>query len=126
MVKQVINKIPLSPHYIGENNITYPVQLIVTDSAGCSDTAVKFIKTVTNCYIAVPSAFTPNNDGLNDYLYPLNAYKATNLLFKVYNRFGKLVFETKDWTKKWDGKINAIPQPQGTYVWILTYTDANK
>ncbi len=116
---------PLSPHYIAENNATYPVQLVVTDSAGCSDTAVKFIKTVSNCYIAVPSAFTPNNDGLNDYLYPLNAYKATNLLFKVYNRFGKLVFETKDWTKKWDGKIKGILQQQGTYVWILSYTDTN-
>ena len=55
-------------------------------------------------YIAGPSAFTPNNDGLNDYLYPLNAYKATNLLFKVYNRFGKLVFETKDCTKKMEWK----------------------
>ncbi|HYJ64794.1 MAG TPA: gliding motility-associated C-terminal domain-containing protein [Parafilimonas sp.] len=116
---------PLPPHYMGEKNITYPVQLVVTNSAGCSDTAIKFIKTVTNCYIAVPSAFTPNNDGLNDYLYPLNAYKATNLLFKVYNRLGKLIFETKDWTKKWDGKINGISQPQGTYVWVLTYTDAN-
>lgn len=116
---------PLTPHYFAENDITYPVQLIVTDSAGCFDTAVKFIKIVTNCYIAVPSAFTPNGDGLNDYLYPLNAYKATNLLFKVYNRYGKLVFETKDWTRKWDGRLNGILQSQGTYVWVLTYSDAN-
>lgn len=116
-------KNPSLPHYSYEGSITYPIQLIVTDFAGCADTAVKIIKTVSNCYIAVPSAFTPNNDGVNDYLYPLNAYKATNLSFSVFNRFGKLIFYTKDWTKKWDGKINNIPQPAGTYIWILNYVD---
>ena len=79
------------------------------------------IKVLYNCYIAVPSAFTPNGDGLNDYLYPLNAYKADNLEFRVFNRWGQLVFETKDWTKKWDGKITGNPQAPGTYVWMLRY-----
>jgi gliding motility-associated-like protein len=117
---------PPPQHYaFAENNIQYPVQLIVVDSAGCVDTIVSVVKVINNCYIAVPSAFTPNHDGLNDYLYPLNAYKATNLTFKVYNRFGHIVFETNDWTKKWDGTINGMPQPAGTYVWILNYTDAS-
>jgi gliding motility-associated-like protein len=117
---------PSPQHYaFAESNRQYPVQLIVTDSAGCADTTLSIIKAVSNCYIAVPSAFTPNHDGLNDYLYPLNAYKATNLTFKVYNRFGHIVFETNDWAKKWDGTINGTPQPAGTYVWTLNYTDAN-
>ena len=51
----------------------FPVLLTVTDTAGCVLTEKKFIKSVNNCYIAVPSAFTPNNDGLNDFLYPINA-----------------------------------------------------
>ena len=123
--KTSMQKNPAALHYNEKNNVTYPVQLMVTDSANCSDTAVKFIKVVNNCYIAVPSAFTPNGDGLNDYLYPLNAYKATHLLFKVYNRFGKPVFATTDWTKKWDGTLNGTAQSPGTYVWILTYTDAD-
>jgi gliding motility-associated-like protein len=76
-----------------------------------------------NCYIAVPTAFTPNGDGLNDYLYPLNAYKATNLSFKVFNRTGQLVFETKDWTVKWDGTIKGAKQASGVYVWMLDYND---
>jgi gliding motility-associated-like protein len=78
---------------------------------------------VDNCYIAVPSAFTPNNDGLNDYLYPLNAYKAVNLTFKIFNRYGQLVFETSDWTNKWDGTFKGQPANAGTYVWLLQYTD---
>jgi gliding motility-associated-like protein len=62
---------------------------------------------------------------LNDYLGPLNAYKTENLQFKVFNRMGNVVFETTDWQKKWDGKINGILQPSGTYVWYLTYTDTD-
>ncbi len=115
---------PPSQHYqVRTTNVNYPVTLVVNDSAGCADTSTVFVKAVNSCYIAVPSGFTPNHDGLNDYLYPLNAYKATDLVFKIYNRFGRVVFETKDWTKKWDGTISGMPQPTGTYIWILNYTD---
>ena len=105
------------------NGRIYPTALVVKNDIGCFDTASINIKVFSSCYIAVPSAFTPNGDGLNDYLYPLNAYKADNLEFRVFNRWGQLVFETKDWTKKWDGKINGSPQASGTYVWYLHYTN---
>lgn len=101
----------------------FPVQLIITSDKYCYDTILHFIKVVPNCYIDVPTAFTPNNDGLNDFLYPLNAYKSSNLEFKVFNRYGQLIFKTRDWTKKWDGNINGIPQPSGVYVWYLQYTN---
>ncbi len=42
-------------------------------------------------------------------------------MFRVYNRYGQIIFETKDWTKKWDGRVNSLPQPSGTYVWTLDY-----
>ena len=116
-----------SPHRqyysIVNNEKNYAVSLAIADSVGCTDTAYHIIKVIDNCYIAVPAAFTPNNDGLNDYLYPLNAYKATNLFFKVYNRKGLLIFETKDWTKKWDGTFQGQPQDPGTYMWTLQYRD---
>ena len=102
---------------------TYYVKLIAKNNLGCLDTAVWPVKSLRSCYIAVPNAFTPNGDGINDYLYPLNAFKAVNLEFRVYNRYGQLVFETRDWTRKWDGKINNVPQDTGTYVWTLQYTD---
>jgi len=100
-----------------------PVTLTVTDSVGCTSKSAIMIKAVGNCHIDVPSAFTPNADGKNDFLYPLNAYNASHLLFRIYNRNGQLIFETKDWTKKWDGTINGNLQPTGTYVWTLDYTD---
>lgn len=101
----------------------YSVELIVKSDVPCSDTVYHKVKVLYNCYIAVPSAFTPNGDGHNDYLYPLNAYKAVNLEFRVFNRWGQQVFETKDWTRKWDGTINGNPQASGVYVWYLTYTN---
>ena len=115
---------PPTQFYPSSNSIVdVPVQLIVTNSIGCSDTATNSIKVVGNCYIAVPKGFSPNGDGLNDYLYPTNAYKAKDLLFRVYNRAGQKVFETRDWTNKWDGTFKGNPQDPGTYVWILTYTN---
>ena len=116
---------PVQQYSIPANEDSYVVSLAVADSTGCTDTAYHIIKVVNNCYIAVPSAFTPNGDGLNDYLYPLNAYKATNLLFTVYNRNGELIFETRDWTRKWDGTFRGMPQASGVYVWMLEYNDAS-
>ncbi|HEY2648354.1 MAG TPA: gliding motility-associated C-terminal domain-containing protein [Puia sp.] len=102
---------------------TYTVTLVVKDNLGCYDTASQQIIKLQSCYITVPNAFTPNGDGKNDFLYPLNGNLATNLEFQVYNRYGQLVFETRDWSKKWDGTIGGKPQPTGTYVWMLHYTD---
>ena len=117
-------QVPEAQYYPLTGRFTnYTARLIVQNNFNCSDTAYKTIGVLASCYIAVPSAFTPNGDGLNDYLYPLNAFKADNLLFRIYNRYGQIIFETKDWTKKWDGRIDSQLQPSGTYVWTLDYVD---
>jgi gliding motility-associated-like protein len=105
------------------SNYFATIRLIATNALGCNDTISKRITVLNNCYIAVPNAFTPNGDGFNDYLYPLNAYKAIDLNFSVYSRFGQLLFYTTDWTVKWDGIFKGQPQEPGTYVWILQYTN---
>lgn len=107
------------PFNTGEKR--YRVLLTVHDDAGCYDTAAANLLVVGNCNIVVPSAFTPNRDGRNDELYPSNAFNADALIFRVYDRFGKIMFETRDWTRKWDGTLNGIAQPAGTYVWTLSY-----
>lgn len=99
----------------------YEITLNVVDSFGCPSSARQIVNVVSSCFVAIPSAFTPNNDNLNDYLYPLNAYKAENLLFRVYNVYGQKVFETTDRFKKWDGTFKGQPQRSGTYVWTLYY-----
>lgn len=99
----------------------YTVTLTVSNAAGCRASVSKPVQVLSSCLIAVPTGFTPNGDGLNDYFYPLNAFKADNLHFRVYNRWGQVVFESRDWTKKWDGRINGLLQPTGVYVWMLEY-----
>ncbi len=101
----------------------YTIKLVATNSAiGCSDSLRKRLKVLDNCFIAVPTAFTPNGDGLNDFLYPNNAIKADNLEFKVFNRWGQLVFSSRNWQEKWNGKIKGIEQGSGVFVWFLNYT----
>jgi gliding motility-associated-like protein len=108
---------------IAPSQHSFVARLAVTDTSGCSDTAYHFINVAENCFIAVPSGFTPNNDGRNDFLYPLNAYKARQLLFRVYTRAGQLIFESKDWGRRWDGRFQGIEQPTGIYIWTLEYAD---
>ncbi len=101
----------------------YTIRLTVTNLAlGCSDAAKKTITVLDHCFIDVPTAFTPNNDGLNDFFGPHNALKADHYTFSVYNRWGQLVFSARNWQDKWDGTLKGQPQPSGVYVWMLRYT----
>jgi gliding motility-associated-like protein len=72
--------------------------------------------------LEMPNVFTPNNDNANDYFFPKNAtvIKTANLL--IFNRWGKLLFQTTDIEKGWDGKTNGSESPVGTYFWTLSYT----
>jgi gliding motility-associated-like protein len=119
----ITDEAPVQYYSIPANDDNYIVRLAVADTSGCTDTAYHSLKVLENCYIAVPTAFTPNGDGLNDYLYPVNAYKATHLLFTVFNRNGQVVFESRDWSGKWDGRIKGILQASDVYVWMLEYND---
>jgi gliding motility-associated-like protein len=118
----ILKSPPLQLYPSSNSTRDIPVRLIVSNSIGCFDTALNTIRVVGNCYIAVPKAFTPNADGLNDFLYPTNSYKAKDLYFAVYNRVGQKLFETTDWTNKWNGYFKGNPQDPGTYVWLLKYT----
>ncbi len=68
--------------------------------------------------IFVPKSFTPNGDGVNDVLYPYLTGIKTFQYFKVYNRFGKLMFETKNPDAGWNGSFNGTQQPMAIYIWI--------
>jgi gliding motility-associated-like protein len=114
---------PAPYHYpVTGRDVFYTIKLTASNTAmNCKDSITKKIQVLGNCYIAVPTAFTPNGDGVNDYLNPNNAVKADNLLFRVYNRNGQVVFESKDWTRKWDGMVNGERQATGVYAWTLSF-----
>jgi gliding motility-associated-like protein len=66
----------------------------------------------------VPTAFTPNNDGLNDYLKPIPVGIKDFKYFRIYNRWGQMIFELKSNKLGWDGKINGKIQSTQTVVWM--------
>jgi gliding motility-associated-like protein len=112
---------PKHVYSIPPREIAYTVRLTIRDSFGCESVDEKTVVIYTSCYIAVPNAFTPNGDGLNDRFHVMNAVKATDLEFVVFNRWGQLVFKTSEWKKAWDGKFNGTDAPTGVYPWYLRY-----
>ncbi len=123
----IASKNPQAQLYVPQATSDYTVlpELVVKNNYGCTAKISKSIKILYSCFIAVPSAFSPNGDGKNDFLYPLKAYKSSNLNFSIFNRFGQSLFNGNDWQQKWDGKFKGIPQPAGTYVWMLEYTNTD-
>lgn len=77
------------------------------------------------CAVYVPTAFTPNGDGLNDVFKPATQCFAKQYKFTVFNRFGQVIFTSTDPQKGWDGFIGPYRQATGTFIWTLQYQDPN-
>jgi len=69
--------------------------------------------------IFVPKAWTPNTDGHNDKLFPLTVKIAEIRFFRIFNRWGQLMFETKEIGSGWDGVFKGQPQVIDAYTWTL-------
>jgi gliding motility-associated-like protein len=96
---------------------------LTVNNNGCIVSDAIYVDVLSNCLIKVPTAFSPNNDGKNDMLKAINADLATHFSFKIYNRYGELIFASENPLQGWDGKYNKIEVPPGTYVWQLSYID---
>lgn len=106
---------------IGES-ITYIVR--ATDAAGCyGEDNIKVSIFKTGPEIFIPTAFSPNDDGLNDILTPICVGIRQLKFFRVFNRWGQLVYNTSEIGKGWDGKISGIPQTSGNFVFMAQGTD---
>ena len=93
--------------------------VIVQDAAGCKGYDTVKIKTLNGVTYYVPNAFSPNGDGINDVFRPIPVGIASTELFRIFNRYGELVFETTQIMKGWDGTFKGKQQQTGNYVWIL-------
>lgn len=90
----------------------------ITNECGTSTDSITIFK---NCEadIYIPSAFTPNGDNVNDYFRIPNQNTNKLIQLEIYNRFGNLVFKTRDINAGWNGTIKNIPQATGTYVYSI-------
>ncbi|HMU45755.1 MAG TPA: PKD domain-containing protein [Chitinophagaceae bacterium] len=99
-------------------------KLIVSDAIGCADSAFVTVRVFkTNPYIFVPTAFTPNGDGLNDVIRPIAVGIEKINYFSIYNRWGQRVFITSVNGQGWDGRINGRTQGSGVFVWMVSAVD---
>jgi gliding motility-associated-like protein len=105
-----------NPWFRYNKNMEYRV-IMQTDS-GCMVTDTVFVKAL-DANVFVPTAFTPNRDGLNDKLMPVCFSIQRLSYFTIFNRWGEVVFTTNAIGKGWDGIAKGSPADPGTYVWML-------
>ena len=106
-----------SPLAILQQDTRFTVR--VTDFAGCVGTDTMLIKIYEGTTYYLPNAFSPNADGVNDIFRPIPAGIVSTDWFRIYSRYGQLVFETAQWMQGWDGNFRGIKQPVGNYIWAI-------
>ncbi len=111
-----------SPVALPQSNIEYIVK--VSNAAGCfayDSILVKVFKLDAGFY--VPTAFSPNGDGRNDLFRPVLLGMKGLDLFKVFNRWGQMLYSSTDFESGWDGKFGGREQASATYIWYAEGTD---
>lgn len=116
------------PNPVSSSTVNIVYSLIVEDTLGCSKVPSSFtIHILPKSSIDVPTAFTPNGDEVNDIIYADGwGIKKLNY-FRVFNRYGQMIFESNDLTIGWNGTYKGVPQNMETYVYQVsaeTYIDA--
>ncbi|HQX96142.1 MAG TPA: gliding motility-associated C-terminal domain-containing protein, partial [Chitinophagaceae bacterium] len=99
------------------DEIMYEVAAINAD--GCKGEGYVRIKVYKGPTIYVPTAFTPNGDGKNDRFTPIPVGIKNYNYFRVFNRWGQLLFSTTRLHEGWDGKILGREQASGVYIWMI-------
>ncbi len=119
--------------YVWTNNITQPnltslgegtYSLTVYDANGCSATKSAIINKGEHDCFFVPTIFSPNGDGNNDVLY-VRAHGVKEMLFRIYDRWGNIIFESTSINIGWDGSYNGKPMNTGAYAYHLKLTFLN-
>ncbi len=104
-------------YYTAKQGGLYSVQVSNTCGSAYDEIFVRG----DECKVYFPTGFTPNNDGLNDVFRVLNGYKVSDMHLRVYNRWGQLVFESRDPAVGWNGSFKGRIQDAGIYVWLCSF-----
>ncbi len=111
---------PNCPCAVVTPSATTQYTLTLTDASGCvsSDTISVIVDIIcTNIFVA--NAFTPNGDGLNDVLHVKTNCPLTNMSFKIFDRWGELVFQSTDESVGWDGTYKGKPMDMAVFMYTV-------
>jgi gliding motility-associated-like protein len=111
------NPSSITPVFTGVSDQVYTIT--ITTTSGCVTKDTQAIKTVKRAEIYVPSAFTPNGDGLNDYLRPALMGIKQLRFFRVYNRWGRMIYESNKEQPGWDGTLGGVKLESQVLVWTV-------
>jgi len=105
----------------------YTIILTALNDVGCIDTAMSKIKITEVELIYVPNAFTPDNNVHNEYFIPIisSELDIDDYRLDIFNRWGEIVFTTRDINHAWDGKYNGVLQQSGVYTWKISIRAKN-
>ena len=103
----------------------YPVLLVITNSAGCSD-SIELTVVVQDIFtMYIPNAFTPNADGMNDIFLPLGRnFDVEEYELLIFDRWGGIVFKSNEVGEGWDGTMKNMKSKSDTYVWKIVVKSA--
>jgi gliding motility-associated-like protein len=108
-------------------NTSQTVGVTVTDIYGCTNTDEAQIDVLGKCGsdVFVPNTFTPNGDEMNDKLYVRNLTLDGLKVFRIFDRWGKLVFETTNINDGWDGRYNGKVLNTGVFAYYVEVICSN-
>jgi gliding motility-associated-like protein len=114
---------PLIPNPLFRANRSIEYVLNRVDPvSGCFINDIYYIDVSTAIVVTIPKAFTPNRDNLNDVLkIEYGAGLKTFNFLRIFNRFGKIVFQTNRLTDSWDGRLNGLDQEMDAYTYVIDY-----
>jgi gliding motility-associated-like protein len=106
---------------------TFQACLVAYNEFECSDTACIEVEAIVNPLLDVPNAFTPGRFGQNS-IIKVHGFGIASMTFRIYNRYGQIVFESNNPNDGWDGNFKGNPQPMGVYAYTLeaSYFDGKK
>jgi len=94
--------------------------VVITNPCGEATGDKRIITRDCEVKLWVPSAFSPDSDGLNDFFHA-HGVNVDNFRIYIFNRLGQLIFEGEDLEASWDGRFNGEPCPEDVYTWMITY-----
>jgi gliding motility-associated-like protein len=106
-----------TPIFDGLTEQLYTIE--IKTNSGCVTVDTQLVKTVKQVEVYVPTAFTPNGDGLNDFLRPIVMGIKEVRRFSIFNRWGQLIFDTKTDRPGWDGMLQGSPMSSQAVVWMF-------
>lgn len=115
----------INPMHVYEEDGVFSINLFANNAFDCPGEITKYIQIKRIPLIYIPNSFTPDGDEYNaQWAFEITDIDLESFELMVYSRWGELVWETRDPKSSWDGTFNGQMVPDGTYTWILHYSDS--